>query len=333
MSGSTLGSDLQMNVPKVSVIIPVYNVETYIERCVHSLFGQTLDSMEFIFVDDCSPDRSIDIIKEIIEKYPSRKAQTKIIRHASNNGVSQSRQDGLKMAAGEYIIHCDPDDYVEETMYETLYFKAKETDADIVICDYIKRGDKDIYCSAEPEELSSISLVRQMSGMSKQYIIGATWNKLIKARLANKGSFTPGVSYCEDTLYLFELLKDEVKIEYVQQALYNYCVSRTDSLVRTVNKKIFKSDLLLFEKLESLGAGNKYSERCYESFLGSVVLDRFFSYEPGDDISSISILKQYKKYIFLPSRYSMLKKVLVYGALTVNYRFFKEVYKILSKIR
>lgn len=90
---------------KVSVIVPVYKVEKYIERCARSLFNQTLDDIEYIFVDDCSPDRSIEILNQVIGDYPRRKDQVQIIHHASNQGLALARQTGLKAATGEYIAH------------------------------------------------------------------------------------------------------------------------------------------------------------------------------------------------------------------------------------
>ena len=134
-----------MPTPKVSIVIPVYNVEKYIERCVRTLFAQTLDDLEYIFVDDCSPDNSIDVMLKVLEEYPVRKPQVKLIRHEINQGVSQSRQDGVEAATGEYIIHCDPDDWVELDMYEQLYTKAKETNADLVLCDYYEVTNGEIY--------------------------------------------------------------------------------------------------------------------------------------------------------------------------------------------
>ena len=124
-------------IPKVSIIIAVYNCEKYIEKCVRSLFEQTLDGIEYIFVNDATPDKSIEILKSTIEDYPARKYQIKIINLEVNGGVSNARRVGIKKATGEYIIHTDSDDWVEKEMYERLYLIAKETDADIVGCNFI----------------------------------------------------------------------------------------------------------------------------------------------------------------------------------------------------
>ena len=120
---------------KVSVIVPIYNVSRFIKRCVESLFNQTLDDVEFIFVNDCTPDDSIDILKKVIADYPDR--NTMIINHEVNKGLPAARNTGLKAASGDYIFHCDSDDFIEPTMLNDLYYTACDDNADIVWCDGI----------------------------------------------------------------------------------------------------------------------------------------------------------------------------------------------------
>ena len=105
---------------KVSVVIPVYNVEKYIERCARSLFEQTLDSIEYIFVDDCSPDNSIAVMENVLAEYPHRKEQIKIIRHEVNQGPYAARRHALQAATGDYVISCDADDWVDYDLYEKM---------------------------------------------------------------------------------------------------------------------------------------------------------------------------------------------------------------------
>ena len=112
---------------KVSVCIPVYGVEKYIERCARSLFEQTMkDDIEFIFVNDCTPDKSIEVLQKVLEEYPNRKEQVKIIHHEINRGVSAARKTALMNSHGEYIIFCDSDDWVDTNLYEVMYKKAVE---------------------------------------------------------------------------------------------------------------------------------------------------------------------------------------------------------------
>ena len=126
-----------MNTPAVSVIVPVYNVSEYIEKCAISLFEQTLYDLEILFVDDCSPDNSVKIIKKILEEYPERKSLTRIIHMSSNGGQAAVRRRGIIEAKGEYIIHLDGDDWVDKEYYKLLYDAAVEHHADIVVGDEV----------------------------------------------------------------------------------------------------------------------------------------------------------------------------------------------------
>lgn len=108
------------NAPLVSIIVPVYKVEKYIEQCARSIFEQTYRNLEIIFVDDCSPDNSFAILQSTLEDYPYRKSQTKIIRHRQNKGLSMTRRTGISNATGTYVINCDGDDYIELNMTTAL---------------------------------------------------------------------------------------------------------------------------------------------------------------------------------------------------------------------
>lgn len=117
---------------KVSILIPVYNVEQYIERCARSILGQTYPNLEIIFVDDCSPDNSMDVVRRVLEGYPERKSQVVFIRHDNNKGIAATRNTLIEAASGEFLMFVDSDDWVELDMVETLVVKQQETGADIV---------------------------------------------------------------------------------------------------------------------------------------------------------------------------------------------------------
>lgn len=131
-------------VPNVTVIVPVYNVESYIERCARSIFEQTINYLEIIFVDDCSPDNSINIVKNILEEYPKRKSLTRFIYLKENSGSAYARRLGIINSKGKYVIHCDGDDWIDKDLYESMFNKAELYQADIVICDevyeYVKKS-------------------------------------------------------------------------------------------------------------------------------------------------------------------------------------------------
>lgn len=123
--------------PKVSVLVPVYNVAPYIERCARSLFEQTLDDIEILFINDCTPDNSMDIIRRVLTEYPERTAQTRIYDMPQNSGQATVRAFGMNKAMGDYVIHCDADDWVDTDLYDKMYQCAVRTKADIVVCDEI----------------------------------------------------------------------------------------------------------------------------------------------------------------------------------------------------
>ena len=118
--------------PKVSIIVPIYNVEMYIEKCLETLVNQTLKDIEIILVNDGSKDSSAEIAKKYLEKYPEKI----IYLEKENGGLSDSRNYGLPHAKGEYIAFLDSDDYVEENMYEEMYELAKKEDSDMVQCNF-----------------------------------------------------------------------------------------------------------------------------------------------------------------------------------------------------
>lgn len=124
--------------PAVSVIVPVYKVEPFVARCARSLFAQTLADLEFIFVDDCSPDKSVEIISQVLEQeFPGRKPQVRFFRMPVNSGVAKVRMQGIALAEGDYVIHCDSDDeLVSPDAYLRMYEKALQENLDIVFCNY-----------------------------------------------------------------------------------------------------------------------------------------------------------------------------------------------------
>ena len=131
------------NTKNISVIVPVYKAEKYLSRCVNSILGQTFSDFELILIDDGSPDKS----GILCEEFAKKDARIRVI-HQKNQGVSAARQKGLDNATGEYVIHADPDDWVEPDWLETLYLEAERTKADMVMCDFERvYSDKTFYCS------------------------------------------------------------------------------------------------------------------------------------------------------------------------------------------
>ena len=212
---------------KVSVIIPVYRVEKFIEKCAASLFSQTLDDVEFIFVDDASPDNSMAVLKKCIQQYPQRKAQIRMLTHKENKGLPAARNTGLAAASGEYVFHCDSDDFVEPDMLETLYDEAKKKDADIVWCDWYLSFEHNERYMKQPDYATPMEALKAMlAGLMKFNV----WNKLVRRRLYadNQIAFPAGYAMGEDMTMML-LFAVAGKVAYIPQAFYHYVKLNTEA--------------------------------------------------------------------------------------------------------
>lgn len=213
----------------ISVLIPIYNVENYIERCARSLMEQTLKAgIEFIFVNDGSSDKSIVILERVICDYEDRKDQVRVIHQPSNMGLSNARLRGLKEAKGKYVINCDSDDWVETDMYETLLKVAEATDADIVVSDFYQEfSDKQ-----KIEHYEAKSNVDAILTKNGNYW-WCTVNRLVKKSLYTDNSIypIPNINMLEDVCVMMRLYLFAKKIEYVPKPLYHYDRTRENSLM------------------------------------------------------------------------------------------------------
>lgn len=214
--------------PKVSVIIPVYGVEKYIERCARSLFEQTLDDIEYIFVDDCSPDKSIAILENIIKEYlPRLKKEHKnvrIERLSKNCGLPNVRRYGINLATGDYIAHCDSDDWVDVHMYEEMYNKAIEEDADVVVCDFCSTD-----CENEQYSKGLISKEREnvIVDVLLWRIAGCLWNKLVRRKEYTDHDLNyPTHNMGEDAALIVQILWNAKRISYLPEPFYYYYMNQ-----------------------------------------------------------------------------------------------------------
>lgn len=220
---------------KVSVIIPIYKVEPFVARCAQSLMEQTLTEAEYIFVDDASPDGSIAVLRRVLADYPERSNHIKVLTHAENKGLPAARNTGLAVAQGEYIFHCDSDDFVEPDMLEQLYRKAAETDADIVWCDWWLSFAKSERYMKQPEYLTPMEALKGMlSGVMKFNV----WNKLIRRSLyvENNIAFPSGYGMGED-MTIMRLFARASKVVYLPKAFYHYVQLNTGAFSKTYSNR------------------------------------------------------------------------------------------------
>ncbi len=212
--------------PEVSILVPVYGVEPWFGRCLRSLFGQTLDDVEYVFVDDCTPDASMAVLERVLEEYPHRKPQVRVLRHERNMGLAAARTTGLKAATGKYVVHCDSDDWVDTRMYETMYRAAEAQGADMVCCGYVSHHGDWAGTFNYPADYHDMCLRWDI-------LFSAVWNKLVRRSLYTDHDILPfeGVEMCEDQGLTVRLRYVSRKTVVVPEALYHYNV-RGDSICR-----------------------------------------------------------------------------------------------------
>lgn len=220
---------------QVSVLVPVYGVEKYIERCARSIFEQTYHNLDIIFVDDCTPDHSIDVLKRVLEDYPERKEQTRIIKHERNRGLAAARNTGVAEAKGLFVTHVDSDDWIECDAVESMVAKQIESNADIVTglaCVNEKTIDKDYI---EPEYSDKNEMLENILSQLHHHEL---WGRLINRSLYSHTDVysLEGVNVGEDWRVLPLLLWYAKDISAVRETVYHYFVNES-SLCRSEKSK------------------------------------------------------------------------------------------------
>lgn len=185
----------------ISVIIPIYNVEKYVGRCIYSIMNQTYtESVECIIIDDCTQDSSMCIVEKLVSNYEG-KICFKLFYHEYNQGIAATRNTGLSVCTGDYIIYIDSDDYCEPEMLKTMYVKAVEENADIVVADYWETySNKEIYRS----QIIPRKKNEYPKALLRGTMVPAVWNKLIRRGIfvENNLNFIEGIDMGEDTVLM-----------------------------------------------------------------------------------------------------------------------------------
>ena len=215
---------------KLSIIVPVYNVAEYLERCLNSLINQTLNEIEIICVNDGSTDNSLCILK----KFAELDKRIKIINQ-KNKGLSGARNTGIKLVQGEYFGFLDSDDWVDLDYFEKLYKRAKNCDADISLGDFIRKGKfkHKIRLKLNKEE-EFVGDNEKFYG-SQFYHFPCVWNKIYKTSKFNDLRFIEGI-YFEDGPYTIQALNRANKVVTCCNTYLYYFVN-PNSIVKTLNKK------------------------------------------------------------------------------------------------
>lgn len=270
----------------ISVIVPVFNVEDTIRRCLDSILSQTLKNFEVLLIDDGSSDNS----GKICDEYRIKDERIKVF-HKQNEGVSAARQFGIDNAIGEYAIHVDPDDWIEPTELEEMYLKAIESNADMVVCDFYENNT---YIRQRPISTNNLLYLKSLF----QDIHGSCWNKLIKRTcyFDNNVKFPIGISFCEDLYVIASIVKNGVKITYLPKAYYHYIqYHNKTTLVHHYDASTYEKHVKLRKMFEDLLEG-------YPDVLEEMRVSRMLSevrrafYDGYAFYSSLLFFKRFNKY-------------------------------------
>jgi len=207
---------------KVSILVPFYKVERYVGRCVESLFTQTYQNIEYVFVNDCTPDRSMEVVNEYIDKY-NVASKCKVIVHEQNKGISASRNDCLDNMTGDYFLFIDSDDYIDSDMVELLVKAAMRENADIAGCGYVEEyADHSVehpqrYTNNHDEMLKAITLLT---------IKGVMWKLLVRSTIVtthrDEVRFIPDRNMVDDYLFCCQIFYYAQRFASVDRCMYHW---------------------------------------------------------------------------------------------------------------
>ncbi len=223
----------------ISIIVPVYNVESYLERCLESLKRQWYDNLEIILVDDGSTDNS----GKICDDFAKREKRAKVF-HKRNGGLSDARNYGLKKAVGEMLAFVDSDDYIDESYISDMYYEMRHSDADIVVCGFNNNVPRSEILSGKD------ATIRLLTRQENLEIVA--WNKLYKKELfIDNDIWFPKGKKNEDSLTIYKVLSKAKKVAYLDKSLYSY-VDRDESIMNTgrIQDRLAMRELAAREAIE-----------------------------------------------------------------------------------
>ena len=289
--------------PKVSIIIPIYNTEKYLDRCMQSVLSQTLKDIEIILVDDESPDNA----PMMCDDYAKQDSRIKVI-HKKNGGLGFARNSGLDVASGEYVAYLDSDDYVAKNMYEILYNKAKDYKCDVVMCGYnfvdryghvnncTNTMQKQLY---EEDDVLKI-LFATLGAAPKDFtdnIMGmSVWRAIYSVDIIKKNNIrfpSEREFICEDAIFHIDFFHKIKRAYIIEEALYYYC-NNPGSLSRIFREDRYEKDKVLYKKqcemLEYYGTidiGKTYIDRMFLTFARVFLTEAVYQLKLADAISWI----------------------------------------------
>ena len=305
-----------MRQPQVSIIVPAYNVENYIERCLNSLVNQTFKDIEIITINDGSTDKSL----ELINKYVKEDIRVSVI-DLGDEGVSYCRNLGIEKANGKYIMFVDSDDWIDFNMVEVMYKKAEENNIDLVMCSYIREfkdhSKEKIFNLPEEiiykEDKVKNELLRKLVGPVKEELsnpemldaLGTVWGKLYRADIfkENKINFVDlkEIGSAEDTLFNIFTFNYLSKVMFLNKPMYHYWRDNPKSVTSQYNPKLKEQRKVFFKYISDFIKENNF-EQVFEEALNnrictSVLGLGLIECSKNNKISRINKIKNIKKII------------------------------------
>src|SRR5690625_786495 len=292
---------------EISIIVPVYNLERYLPKCIDSILAQTFTNFELILVNDESTDAS----GEICEKYASIDHRIKVI-HKKNGGVASSRNAGLEVAKGQYIGFVDKDDYINEYMFETLYNNAKTYSSDIVVCDYLNTYEDD------PQDIKAFTVdyriqhYNNIEALNQLYTTNnvtfvVPWNKLYRRCLFENIKYKVG-SINDDETVIHDLLYYSDKVTYIQTGLYYYLQRKGSQMDLNIPFDIRRFDLVYAKKMREIFFKKKKEQDLHQKALTDYMESFFWNYYIAkDNLKDMDKELKKLKYTFNTSLISLLR--------------------------
>lgn len=320
-----------MEKPVISVIVPVYNVEQYLEKCVNSVIAQTFQAWELILIDDRSPDGSGAICDELA----ARDGRIKVLHKEVNGGTAKARVDGVRLAQGDYIAFLDSDDYLEPNAYEQMYESLVKYGADILECAYFDdREGESIPVKKEKEvyEMTVVEAFKELHNVAfnNDYL----WNKLFKKDCVVCQEAVRRVAIGEDYSLLIQCYEKCQKIVFINECLYHY-VFRPESVCnRGYNREVYEG------AIENWREQSAYLCEKYPEIQGEVVARTL--YQEVSALTAMTKNKVYDKEMIKrvtadvraehkKANKSSLKLKLVFFAVRCSGKFFLFLYRLLPK--
>lgn len=246
---------------KISILTPIYGVEKYIEQCARSLFEQSYAPIEYIFVDDCTPDKSIGILQSLLKEYPERAQQVRIIHHDRNRGVGAARQTALMAATGDYLLFADSDDMLPEDAVKKLARKADSSHADLIDGGYREWCDEKAGRLQKPFDVSDKKLLKLL--VCQNIITNRLWGRIYKRSLImeHRIFFEEGINYAEDLFWNAQFMFYGKKVN-IDDAVYYYRTDNENSYNHNISEKnllsYFKSTRRLIDFFEQNDKAHQY---------------------------------------------------------------------------